>query len=502
MKKKNYLWSVLTATALLLLYFGFVSCDEKEDNSVVPETPTTPNNPNNSGVPDTTLDSSLLIGTWRYTSYKTDDYEIFEFRENQIYKHEGLANGDFYSENGIWSLDVNNRKLKLYHDDTTEEAEIVRLTDTELMVFNAIYYRVTGGENGSTSEDNQSDNNGNRGEVAASFKGSGTQSDPYIISSAAELRKMSDDAANGEDYYGKCFQMTADIAINQQIFDKNGNLIADTTKLEKWIPIETFKGVFNGQGHVIRGIYMTSGSGRGGLFGKAENATIENLIIEDAFITHGVTGGVVGLASDVFINKCICRKSLLIMDRGNYIGGIAGFCTGVIQNCANYAKIAADGFGCGGIVGDVKGTSKVVNCVNKGMIKGLQATSHYSGGGIVGAVRRTKNTTLTFKNNVNTGIVSYGGAIIGCLQFNDGIIYITDNYYLDESAECYICYYEFESFYSSSTTKSNNVAVSSEKMKSQDFLDQLNNETKGLGSQYSQWKFGKDGYPTLDFVNE
>ena len=44
--------------------------------------------------------------------------------------------------------------------------------------------------------------------------------------------------------------------------------------------------------------------------------------------------------------------------------------------------------------------------------------------------------------------------------------------------------------------------MSAKEMKAQSFLDQLNKNAKALGSGYSQWKFGKDGLPTLEFVKE
>ena len=44
--------------------------------------------------------------------------------------------------------------------------------------------------------------------------------------------------------------------------------------------------------------------------------------------------------------------------------------------------------------------------------------------------------------------------------------------------------------------------MTEEEMKSQTFLDELNRNARALGSEYSRWKFGKDGFPILDWIEE
>lgn len=39
-------------------------------------------------------------------------------------------------------------------------------------------------------------------------------------------------------------------------------------------------------------------------------------------------------------------------------------------------------------------------------------------------------------------------------------------------------------------------------MKQQSFLDELNNNVQGLGEGYSKWKFGSDGFPTLEWITD
>ena len=48
----------------------------------------------------------------------------------------------------------------------------------------------------------------------------------------------------------------------------------------------------------------------------------------------------------------------------------------------------------------------------------------------------------------------------------------------------------------------NNKGMTEEEMKSQTFLDELNRNARALGSEYSRWKFGKDGFPILEWIEE
>ena len=46
----------------------------------------------------------------------------------------------------------------------------------------------------------------------------------------------------------------------------------------------------------------------------------------------------------------------------------------------------------------------------------------------------------------------------------------------------------------------NIVNMTAKQMKEQAFLDELNKNARLLGSGYSLWKFGKDGFPTLEWI--
>lgn len=498
--KKNLLnWMTILMVAIVSI--GFVSCGDDENGTLKRQEPDSQGGSGESNSSSWTLDVSLLIGTWK-TTFAGNDYEMFDIKANRTYRHYGFAGGASIDDKGTWTLDVNTKILSMTNEDNTQSSEILKLTSTELIVFNTVYQRVSD-DDGNNQDERNGQESGYRGEVATSFKGSGTKSDPYIINDASELRKMSDESANGETYSGKYFKMTADVKINSKVLMPNGELTNDSLKLEKWIPIKEFAGYYDGQGHTVSGIYINANTDYCGLFGKAKGATIENLVIDDTYIKANIAiGSVVGLMYDEgTINQCVCRSSCVISgsEPGQYIGGIVGvvnYCS--VLNCANYARVEAEGFGCGGLIGYFKGkrniTKSIANCVNKGTVVG-GSKSVWSAGGIIGG-NMSDRTPQVVQDCVNIGKIYYGGAILGRLK---GVITIVDNYYLSESAEKWIGSYETTPYYNS--TKTNITAKSAEEMKSQAFLDILNKKAKAHGD-YSLWKFGKDGFPTLDYVSE
>ena len=145
-------------------------------------------------------------------------------------------------------------------------------------------------EDDPSEEMKQSDNQfDNRGAVAKQFRGSGTKSDPYIISDVTELRKLADDVESGKTYRDEYFKMTADIIINKNVISSDGSLIGNVATLEQWKPIGKglvpFCGTFDGNGHTISGLFIKKENRDSlGLFGYFAG-TLKNLTIRDSYVT-------------------------------------------------------------------------------------------------------------------------------------------------------------------------------------------------------------------------
>ena len=108
-------------------------------------------------------------------------------------------------------------------------------------------------------------------------------------------------------------------------------------------------------------------------------------------------------------------------------------------------------------------------------------------------------TSKAINNCINYGTVHFHGGL-GYGLFNEIFNYRYNsmsnnqrNYYLETS-----CSKGYQ--YGGSTRTC--ISMTSNEMQKQAFLDELNTNAKAMGSNYSKWKFGKNGYPTLEFVKE
>lgn len=106
--------------------------------------------------------------------------------------------------------------------------------------------------------------------------GAGTADSPYIISKAAEFAWFGDQMGNNTTY----FVLTADIDLNNKVWTKGGNSGA------------TFKGHFDGQGHTVSNVSITTVSGKNnGLFcnisgsSATARAEVKNLKIRNVTFT-------------------------------------------------------------------------------------------------------------------------------------------------------------------------------------------------------------------------
>ena len=125
--------------------------------------------------------------------------------------------------------------------------------------------------------------------------GTGTESDPYQIKTAEQLSCFAKSVNNGETYQGKYIKQTKNIKLNDKVLE---NIEAGTTNnLNTWTPIgevtettpftviNSFNGTYDGDNHIISGIYIDNQSMSNlGFFRIVEGATIKNLTLSDNYI--------------------------------------------------------------------------------------------------------------------------------------------------------------------------------------------------------------------------
>ena len=217
-----------------------------------------------------------------------------------------------------------------------------------------------------------------------SGEGSGTEADPYIISTIADFNQLASITASCYYYDGKYFRMDADLDFTGESFTPVGN----STK--------PFKGILDGEGHSISGIYVETADTYKALFGIV-HGTVKNLTLTNSTFKANTNVGGIVCENWGTIENCHVTSSVSIeyySGNGGNFGGIVGSNNGTVDGCTSAATV--DG-------------------KNKGKV-----------GGIVGYNEGTLKNSLYYGNNVING--ECVGAIVGYENTSGGTL--TSNYYV------------------------------------------------------------------------
>lgn len=175
--------------------------------------------------------------------------------------------------------------------------------------------------------------------VATSFDGgTGSQSDPIQIATAAQLKLLADNVNNKvSDYQNVYFKLVDDLDLNDYPWTPIGVV---------WFYNDNrnptpFSGIFDGNGHVVKGL----------------NVEIVNPALRD-----NKGAGLFGYSDGVIRNLAV--EGTVVGSRPDSSGGIVGSGSSIssVENCVNYCTLNNKG---GGLIGDAE-YSKMKNCVNYG----------------------------------------------------------------------------------------------------------------------------------------
>ena len=273
--------------------------------------------------------------------------------------------------------------------------------------------------------------------VSESLQGSGTEEDPFLVTSGADLayiaKVVNEAGAMVPNFSGKYFKMT-------QSIDLNGHNL-NIGDFPGWSDRKGFYGYFDGNHCTIRGLNNTKS-----LFGTIENGYLKNLSVYGKVNGNDTVGGIVGYAANGGVLENLTNyvtvngKSTLggvvanaenqmstVINCVNYgnvtgsswiVGGVTGSGGHDIISCVNYGNITSTANDCvGGIAGSTKNTGKIENCYNYGTIK-----ARGQAGGIVGLGNKP------VVDCVNYGDVSGTWALAGIVGYtkNDASITISD----------------------------------------------------------------------------
>ena len=304
--------------------------------------------------------------------------------------------------------------------------------------------------------------------------GSGTQNDPYQIKTAEQLSCFAKSVNNGNNYQDKYIKQIKNIKLNNKLLEnvENNNL----TNLNTWIPIgdgivesngntmmdtititKSFNGTYDGDNHVISGIYINDPQADClGLFKVIDEGNIKNLTLSDNYInghnyigtlvgyvgssnsltttinnvkTYGIINGnwgVAGIVGKSFSlptadqTKIIDSENYANVTAHDYSSGI-GYMYNNIVNCKNYGNITAVNYPAG--VGGP--TSYIIDSENHGEIKGEYMVLGIGGpnttvfgsdnyGNILGRIVDGSSSTQQVYNGIN-----YAGTALDSNNYGD-----------------------------------------------------------------------------------
>jgi 3',5'-cyclic AMP phosphodiesterase CpdA len=262
------------------------------------------------------------------------------------------------------------------------------------------------------------------------------------INTREELIAFAAAVNSGDSFEGRIVVLGGDIALDADglyaaaeeyfqdgIPDYSGTFTVPTISAaaEIWTPIGTntnpFKGVFDGGGHTVSGLYTDVNASYQGLFGYiGPGGSVKDITVSGVVAGVQYVGGIAGFINSGVIENAANRAVIYASGgaeaggsgtgKSGHAGGIVGMGTGTasapvsITGCANYGTVTAPNCNQGGRAGGIAGIfdqsgdyATIAGCFNTAEIKGYQYV-----GGIVGG---------QFANNVTISACYNTGAVAG-----------------------------------------------------------------------------------------
>lgn len=220
------------------------------------------------------------------------------------------------------------------------------------------------------------------GQTVAPANGSGTENDPYIISTAEEFAYIISSGGKADGYY----KLTEDIYLNDvEKVDWNTGVPADGYTPNQWYVNKPFQGNINGNGHVVYGLYsnvkttaFAFGYEGRGLIPRVNNGTtvtIEKLGVECAYVNGANSASAfVGFAGPTYYDTS------------------AEYATVNIDRCYAGENVTLSGYGAGAFRGGVyKGTTNISNSYSLASVTGTE----------IGLVGGAWSANVTVNNSYN-----------------------------------------------------------------------------------------------------
>ena len=261
------------------------------------------------------------------------------------------------------------------------------------------------------------------------LEGSGTESDPYKLSTTRDLLEMKPALVHGHKTY---FKLMNDI---------------DMSSIENWDPLNPDEPydlgiVFDGGGHSLKNLKSKGqvySSFFGVLYGKCYNVKfVDAEIVSASNSGAGIIGGYIGTKNiPAIVSGVEASGTVTCNGKGQSVGGLGGNAReATIENCTVNVTVSnpmGDGSNrtaTGGIVGKtIDSAVKIKNCIVRGVVEITKGINNTYTGGIVGCQSAAGSeitgcevyATVKSAGERVGGIVGHyqGGTLSGCKFYGE-----------------------------------------------------------------------------------
>ena len=162
----------------------------------------------------------------------------------------------------------------------------------------------------------------------------------YAIENAGNLYWIAEYINDGGDSVDVV--LVSDIVDNKKVLDASGQLNAsDEDGFRIWITVgenrDPYKGTFDGNNHIISGLYYSGDRSCVGVFGAIDGAVVKNLGVVDSYLcgNDALIGGIAGGCYQSDVLNCFNSGVLIGVGKSSQVGGIVGYSQAEISNSYN-----------------------------------------------------------------------------------------------------------------------------------------------------------------------
>ena len=166
-------------------------------------------------------------------------------------------------------------------------------------------------------------------EISGFLEGSETTYEIGCADALCALRNVANSSSE-DRLNGKTFKLTADIVFNQGNAAEWAEMSTDDLSgLWQWQSINTWRAVFDGNGHTISGIYIYTTANYMSFFKNLnENGEVRNLGIVNSYFYGNGTAYFSGMVGQIYAENCRisgCYSEAIVKGKGDSVGGFVGW---------------------------------------------------------------------------------------------------------------------------------------------------------------------------------